>query len=73
MEWLTSLINALGAVMIGFGVFKVFSGANTLMQNRQHGQQMNDDSEWWKILQGGLWVAFGASSIVLNVVNSIKL
>lgn len=71
MDWLTGLCSAAGAAMTAFGVFQAFAGINSLLQRRQASHSMNDDSEWWQILTGALWVALGSSAILVQAVNGL--
>lgn len=70
MQYLTTIINVVCAVCIFFGVMIIFSGAIEMTEARKQGRP-STDSEWWKIAQGALWVALGASSFILQLVQAI--
>lgn len=71
MEYLTTIINAAGAVCIAVGVMMLFGGINEMTEARQQGRPSNN-GEWWKLAQGALWVALGASTFLLQVFQAIK-
>lgn len=70
MSYLTTIINAACAVFLAVGVMIIFSGVNTMTENRQRGRAEND-AEWWKIAQGALWIALGASGFLLQLFQGI--
>lgn len=71
MELLQTITQWIAAAAIAYGGFNIFQGATEIARNRRRGQPSMSE-EWWTIIEGIIWAAFGASGIAWTLLSSIS-
>lgn len=72
MEAVNSFISIACAASVSFGALQIFQGATEIAKNRKQ-ERPSSGGEWWTIVYGAMWVAFGASGIFGQLIGAIKL
>lgn len=70
MDVLLSVTRLISAALVVAGGFIGFNALWKMFENRSKNTP-GDDSEWWKLLEGVMLAAVGASDIITTAIQSL--
>ncbi|MBP3885818.1 MAG: hypothetical protein J6D54_12905 [Olsenella sp.] len=72
MEFIQRFAQVAGAAMVVYGGLVFFQGATEIAKNRRQRGGATTSEEWWALVEGVIWIVFGAGGFLWTMLSSIQ-